>query len=96
MQVSTPSPDSVLVSCDAPARSAFDAFALTFIADAQTVGQTGAGAQFVGTGPFRVQDWLPGDHLTVVVNAGYWQPDKPYLNQTRSNCMSCRTSRPRW
>jgi peptide/nickel transport system substrate-binding protein len=81
MQVSTPSPDSVIISFDKPARSALDAFGLMFMADAQTVGQAGAAVQFVGTGPFRVQEWIPGDHLTVVANAGYWQPGKPYLDQ---------------
>jgi len=51
------------------------------MADHQTIGQTAASPHFVGTGPFRVQDWAPGDHLTVVANRAYWQPGRPYLEQ---------------
>ncbi len=40
----------------------------------------------IGTGPFKFQDWVPNDHLTVTKNQNYWQKDKdgnklPYLDQ---------------
>ena len=81
MDIRTPSPDTVVINYDAPAPSTFDALAMSYMADRETVDESAAGPQFVGTGPFRVQQWLPGDRLTVVPNPGYWQTGKPYLDQ---------------
>lgn len=35
----------------------------------------------IGTGPFLLDNWIRGDHLTMVRNPNYWKTDKPYLDQ---------------
>jgi peptide/nickel transport system substrate-binding protein len=81
MHVDAPDPGTVVISYDTPSRSSFDALASVFMADPQALDQTASGTAFVGTGPFRFQEWMQGDHLTVVRNADYWQPGKPYVDQ---------------
>ncbi len=34
-----------------------------------------------GTGPFRVQEWVPGDHITFARFDGYWQQGLPMLDR---------------
>lgn len=35
----------------------------------------------LGTGPFKIQEWVTDDHLTLVRNENYREADKPYLEQ---------------
>lgn len=35
----------------------------------------------IGTGPFKVQEWVADDHITLVRNENYREKDKPYLDQ---------------
>jgi peptide/nickel transport system substrate-binding protein len=37
--------------------------------------------QPVGAGPYRLQEWARGDHITVVRNDAYFEPGLPYLDR---------------
>ena len=81
MHVTAPDPVTLVIDYDAPLKSSFDVLASLRMADPQSLEDTNAGRGFVGTGPFRFEEWVPGDHVTVVRNPAYWQPGKPYLDQ---------------
>jgi peptide/nickel transport system substrate-binding protein len=34
----------------------------------------------IGTGPFTLKEWVPGNHFLAVKNPNYWQKGKPYLD----------------
>jgi peptide/nickel transport system substrate-binding protein len=35
----------------------------------------------VGTGPFLLREWLAGSHIRAVRNPGYWEADRPHLDE---------------
>jgi len=77
MHIDASDPGTLIITYDAPSRSSFDALIGTYMAEPQSIGN----AAFIGTGPFRFQDWVQGDHLTFVRNPDYWQAGKPYVDQ---------------
>ena len=47
----------------------------------------------VGTGPFAVQSFVKGSHITLARNPYYWETGKPYLNSVRFNFATDSNSR---
>ncbi len=35
----------------------------------------------IGTGPFKLKEWIPGDILTFERNENYWEEGRPYLDE---------------
>ncbi len=47
----------------------------------------------VGTGPFALSEFVPGDHLTFGRNPKYWMAGKPYLDQIKARVMPDASAR---
>ena len=47
----------------------------------------------IGTGPYTLQEWIPGNHMTVVKNPSYWQAGLPYLDKIELRPIVDRTAR---
>ncbi|MBA3415882.1 MAG: ABC transporter substrate-binding protein [Chloroflexia bacterium] len=48
--------------------------------DRETAADLEGARQVIGTGPFRWQDYVPGNSVTLVRNDTYWQAGKPLLD----------------
>ncbi len=73
--------------------SAFDSYLfssgrLGIMAQAQLDDASGCAKNLIGTGPFKLKEWVVNDHFTAVKNPDYWGTDPgngnaklPYLDQ---------------
>lgn len=71
--------DTVVVRFSAPTPYTDDILGLMPVIDPRHYGTLKA--KEAGTGPFKVADWVPNDHLTLVKNTDYWDVGKPYLDR---------------
>jgi peptide/nickel transport system substrate-binding protein len=76
----TPDPNTVVLALDAPRPVAADLFWRMNIADQQAFASDDPVKHMVGTGPFKLMEWVQGDHISMTRNASYWQSGRPYLD----------------
>src|SRR5215470_8761382 len=65
---------------DQPRSTIFDLLEFLNICDKDTLEGPDAKTTANGTGPFKLVEWVPGDHVTLTKNPNYWQTGKPYLD----------------
>src|SRR3970282_1304832 len=56
---------------------------MLMIGDSQEKQAAGFKNRGIGTGPFKLQDWRPGEQATLVRNESYWRKDRPYLDEVQ-------------
>lgn len=49
--------------------------------------------QGIGTGPFKVKTWTPGQGFAMVRNKSYWMPNRPYLDGVRAIAINDPTAK---
>jgi peptide/nickel transport system substrate-binding protein len=78
--VETPDKYTVIIKSDQPWPAIADYIHVMNILDPQTPDQKQTP---IGTGPFKFQEYVQGDHLSLVKNPNYWKAGLPYLDGIR-------------
>jgi peptide/nickel transport system substrate-binding protein len=78
--IETPDKYTVILHSDQPRPTVFDLLEFIQVGDKTTLESPDAKTKAIGTGPFQLTEWVPGDHATLTKNRNYWQSGKPYLD----------------
>jgi peptide/nickel transport system substrate-binding protein len=71
---------TVVLNAKQPWVNVLDFFSLFNMVDRDTMEGPDAKSRAVGTGPFVLAEWVPGDHAVYAKNPSYWQSGRPYLD----------------
>lgn len=71
---------TVVIQAQQPWVSIFDFMLVFNIGDKDTLEGPDVKSTGVGTGPFTMAEWVPGDHVVYAKNKNYWQSGRPYLD----------------
>jgi peptide/nickel transport system substrate-binding protein len=72
---------TVMVKSKQPWPAIFDWLQVLNIVDKVTQDGPDSKSKAVGTGPFQLAEWVPGDRLRYTRNKSYWQTGRPYLDE---------------
>ncbi|MGG6313819.1 glutathione ABC transporter substrate-binding protein [Paenibacillus macerans] len=81
-KVETPDAKTVVITLSEPYSAFLNKMAMLLIISPKALEQYGAdiGQHPVGTGAFKIKEWIQGDRLVVEKNAGYWQAGLPKVD----------------
>jgi peptide/nickel transport system substrate-binding protein len=78
--IDTPDKYTVIMQSEVSRPAVFDYFNVLNMLDRVSMEGPDAKKSEVGTGPFVLNEWVQGDHLTYTKNPNYWRPNYPYLD----------------
>ncbi|HEX8969347.1 MAG TPA: ABC transporter substrate-binding protein [Chloroflexota bacterium] len=78
--VETPDKYTAIFHSELPRPTIFDLLEFLNICDKDSLEGPDAKTTAVGTGPFKLVEWVPGDHITLTRNPNYWVSGKPLLD----------------
>ncbi len=78
-QVETPDKYTVTLRFDSVNAGMFDILDMLYVIDKDTIADRAKTAN--GTGPFKVDKYLPNDRVELVAFKNYWEKGKPYLDK---------------
>ena len=85
--IELPDKNSIVLKSELPRPAMFDLFEYLNITDPQTMDaidtKTSTKLTMVGTGPYKVAEWVPGQYMQLVKNPSYFRSGQPYLEQIR-------------
>ena len=81
--VDTPDKYTVIIKSEQPWPAIADYIHVMNVLDQQTMAQADGKLNPVGTGPFKFQEYVQGDHLSLAKNPNYWKKGLPYLDGIR-------------
>jgi peptide/nickel transport system substrate-binding protein len=79
--IDTPDKYTVILNSDQPRPLAFDFLEYLNITDKDLAESSDAKTKAGGTGPFKLVEWVSGDHVSFTKNTSYWQSGRPYLDE---------------
>jgi peptide/nickel transport system substrate-binding protein len=78
--IETPDPHTVVLRSSKPRPATFDFFESFNLGDRESLEAKKSGVA-VGTGPFMLGEWRPGDKFNLRKNPNYWDTGKPLLDE---------------
>ncbi|MCC7370815.1 MAG: ABC transporter substrate-binding protein [Chloroflexi bacterium] len=78
-EVKTPDPHTAILRFDKINPGVFDILDTLYIMDRDTIDQIGKTA--IGTGPFKLDRYVPNDRVEMSAFKEYWEPGKPYVDK---------------
>lgn len=80
-EIEMPDEYTVVLRGDEPMIGLLGLLDVLYMGDQETIEGPDAATEAVGTGPFSLEEWLPGESYELVRNEDYWDEGKPYLDK---------------